>query len=119
MVNPQDPPRRLVRERQTIAAMVGLYCRDHHRPPNGLCVACRALLDYAMARLEHCPFGAWKPTCAKCPVHCYQQAMREKVKDVMRYAGPRMLLRHPILSLLHQLDALRGRRERASRGGVR
>jgi hypothetical protein len=25
----------------------------------------------------------------------------------MRYAGPRMLLRHPLLAILHQLDGLR------------
>jgi hypothetical protein len=30
--------------------------------------------------------------------------MREAVREVMRYAGPRMALRHPILAFLHLLD---------------
>jgi len=115
MAEPQDAPPRLIREKQTIAAMVSLYCRDHHAPPEGLCAECHALLDYARARLDRCPFGPRKPACAKCPIHCYKPQVRAKVKEVMRYAGPRMLLRHPLLSLLHQLDSLRGRPERPSR----
>jgi hypothetical protein len=115
MTEPQDAQARLTREKQTISAMVDLYCRDHHKPPEGLCAECQAMVDYALLRLERCPFGVEKPTCAKCPIHCYKSEMRAKVKEVMRYAGPRMLLRHPLLSLLHQFDALRGRPERPSR----
>jgi hypothetical protein len=115
MVRQQDPPQRLVREKQTIAAMVAIYCRDRHGPSGRLCAECQALVDYALARLDRCPFGSRKPTCAKCPIHCYKPQMRARVKEVMRYAGPRMLLRHPLLSLLHQLDALRGRPARPSR----
>ncbi len=33
--------------------------------------------------------------------------MREKIRRVMRYAGPRMLLRHPVMALLHMVDGLR------------
>jgi hypothetical protein len=99
--------KRLARERQTIAAMVGCYCEDHHATRAALCPACRELLDYAAVRLERCRFGMEKPVCAKCPVHCYQRARREQVQAVMRYAGPRMLWRHPILSLRHWLDGFR------------
>jgi hypothetical protein len=98
--------RRLGREWKTIAAMIQVYCSDHHRQP-GLCPECRQLLDYAGARLERCRFGAEKPTCANCPVHCYQPRRREQVRTVMRYAGPRMLWRHPLLSLNHRLDSFR------------
>jgi len=35
--------------------------------------------------------------------------MKEQVKAVMRYAGPRVLFHHPILALLHMLDGLRER----------
>jgi hypothetical protein len=72
------------------------------------------LMNYALCRLERCPFGEDKTTCAKCPVHCYKPAMRARVKEVMRYAGPRMLLHSPMLALLHQLDAWRnGKRGRS------
>jgi hypothetical protein len=112
-------PQRLARERRTIASMVGLYCRGHHSPSGGLCPDCSTLLTYAFCRLDRCPFGAEKPACAKCPIHCYKPEMRAKIKQVMRYAGPRMVLRHPLLSLLHQLDSFRGRPERPGRGGAR
>jgi hypothetical protein len=50
-----------------------------------------------------CPFGADKPTCANCTIHCYRAEMREQVREVMRYSGPRMMWRHPLLALAHLL----------------
>ena len=100
---PKLPPR-LSRERQTMAAMLRLFCRDHHREGVALCAECQGLLDYATLRLERCRFQEQKPTCAKCPVHCYRPETRERVRQVMRHAGPRMLWRHPILALRHLLD---------------
>jgi hypothetical protein len=96
--------KRLNREWKTMAAMIEIHCRDHHGATASLCAECRELLDYAGARLERCRFGAEKPACANCPVHCYQPARRQQVKAVMRYAGPRMLRQHPLLSLRHWLD---------------
>jgi Nitrous oxide-stimulated promoter len=98
---------RLSRERRTLAAMIECYCRDHHTTIDRLCPECQALLDYATVRLERCRFGELKPTCANCPVHCYQPARREQVKSVMRYSGPRMLWQHPILAVRHLLDGYR------------
>ena len=83
--------------------MLRLYCRAHHAPGAALCAECRALLDYARRRLDHCVYGDAKPTCAKCPVHCYAATRREEMRRVMRWAGPRMLLHHPLLALRHLL----------------
>jgi len=102
-----DPPR-IAREKRTIRAMVAIYCRGRHQSRDGLCPECRELLDYAVCRLDRCPFGEKKTTCAKCPIHCYRPGMKEEVRAVMRYAGPRMLLRHPLLALRHWLDSRRG-----------
>ena len=102
--SPSFAGKRLAREWQTIAAMVRCYCEGHHDTKAALCPECQGLLDYAAVRLERCRFGVEKPVCVKCPVHCYQRARREEVKAVMRYAGPRMLWRHPILSLRHWFD---------------
>ncbi|NCA71631.1 MAG: nitrous oxide-stimulated promoter family protein [Sphingobacteriia bacterium] len=108
--------RRIRREQKTIGAMLAIYCRDHHadRAPagaqpsqSGLCPDCAALLDYARRRLDSCPFQEDKPACNHCQVHCYSAKMRERVREVMRYAGPRMLRPHPILSLWHLIDARR------------
>ncbi len=104
---------RMARESKTIEAMVGIYCHDRHGTRDGLCPQCRELLDYARARLDRCPFQEKKTTCANCPVHCYKPAMKEQVRLVMRYAGPRMLYRHPILAILHLL--VDGRRKQPAR----
>jgi hypothetical protein len=99
---------RLAREFRTLQKMVGIYCRDHHSgTADSPCSECADLLAYAQKRLLKCPYGQNKPTCARCPVHCYKRMQREQAKIVMRYAGPRMALRHPWLSLLHVLDKLR------------
>lgn len=96
--------RRREREWATLTSMVRLYCRGRHQREDGVCAECQGFLDYASARLERCRFGEAKPTCAKCPVHCYQREHREQAKRIMRYAGPRMLWKHPLMSLRHWLD---------------
>jgi len=88
-------------------AMVSIYCLDHHEPSGGLCAECRQFLDYAHVRLERCRFGEAKPTCANCPVHCYQRERREQARVIMSHAGPRMLWEHPLLSLRRWLDGFR------------
>jgi hypothetical protein len=99
---------RLRRERCTMQTMIEIYCREQHGLPAGkLCAECQELEDYALGRLARCPFQADKPVCAKCAVHCYKPEMRERVRSVMRFAGPRMLLRHPILAVRHLLDERR------------
>ncbi len=98
---------RLAGEEKTIRAMFAIYCTGLHRSTTGLCPECQELSDYALARLARCPFQEKKPTCAKCTVHCYKPDMRQKIRAVMRYAGPRMLLKHPILAVFHLLDGYR------------
>jgi len=110
--------RRIHRELKTVRVMIGLYCRDGHGGGPDLCDKCRALWEYAQLRVERCPFRADKPTCADCTVHCFNPGMREEMKAVMRYAGPRMAWRHPVLSLFHLLDGRRrGRPSRGPSGG--
>jgi hypothetical protein len=98
---------RLGREWRTMAAMIKIHCRDHHGAAPALCAECQGLLDYANVRLDRCRFGEDKPTCAMCPVHCHQKTRRDQVKAVMRYAGPRMMWEHPLMSLRHWLDGFR------------
>lgn len=90
-----------------MALLIGLYCRQQHHPPGELCPECRELLAYANLRLTHCPFQENKTTCGNCPVHCYKPGLREKIRAVMRYAGPRLFWRHPLLALGHLLDGRR------------
>ncbi|MBN1922320.1 MAG: nitrous oxide-stimulated promoter family protein [Anaerolineae bacterium] len=97
---------RLERERHTIRLMIEMTCRGQHHSTGDLCEECQELYNYALQRIEKCPYQEAKPTCARCPIHCYQPAMRERIRAVMRYAGPRMLLYHPILTLQHTLDQI-------------
>jgi len=94
--------RRLAREWKTVTAMLEIHCRDHHGGPP--CAECQELVRYVSVRLDRCRFGEDKPTCARCPVHCYQRERREQIKAVMRHAGPRMMWEHPWLSLMHLVD---------------
>ena len=101
---------RLRREQRTIEAMLHIWCEAH--PLHGsrakaLCAECEELFDYASYRLLKCPYGEEKPTCKRCPVHCYARDKREQMHEVMRFAGPRMLLRHPVLAIRHIRDEKR------------
>ncbi len=86
--------------------MVVLYCRHHHgqqeTPPAGhLCASCRKMLDYATVRIDKCRYGADKHPCSVCSTHCFQPLFRERIRQVMRYSGPRMLLYHPFTALVY------------------
>ncbi len=98
---------RMKRERKTIEVMIRFYCKKKHFTKNGFCADCTDLLEYANTRLDACPFQENKTTCAKCPIHCYKPSLREKIREVMRYAGPRMLYHHPILAIQHLIDRRR------------
>jgi hypothetical protein len=100
-------PQRMARERKTVEAMIHLYCEEQHGSSGLLCAECEALCDHALQRLDKCPFQAGKTTCAQCSVHCYKPKQRASIRIVMRYAGPRMLLRHPVLAVMHLTDGLR------------
>jgi hypothetical protein len=98
---------RLVREERTLVAMIGQYCGEKHGHAGQLCAECRELQDYARERLGKCPFQEGKTVCSKCPVHCYKPAMREAIKRVMRFSGPKMLFHHPVMALWHLFDRIR------------
>lgn len=95
---------RIYREKITIEKMIHLYCSKNHNSESSLCIECQNLLEYALKRIDHCPYSIDKPVCNKCPIHCYRKDMREKVRLVMRYSGPRMLRYHPLLAILHIID---------------
>lgn len=108
---------KLLTEFKTVSAMIAIYCRDHHGLPVGcLCHSCLELKEYAEARLDRCPYGQDKPTCNKCPIHCYKPEPKEQMRQVMRYAGPRMLLPHPILAIRHLIHERRAVPEKPARG---
>lgn len=99
---------RLDREAETVSAMIAVFCKGHHRNRGrGLCAACSELADYALLRLKNCRYGINKPVCRNCKTHCYKPEYRDRIRDVMRYGGPRMLGKHPVLAVMHLLHGLR------------
>ena len=93
------------REKKIVQEMILLYCRDHHKPSSCPCSSCAALIAYAHERSDKCPFMENKTFCSNCRVHCYQQGMRDQIRTVMRYSGPRMLKTHPILAIRHLIES--------------
>ncbi|MBD8389069.1 nitrous oxide-stimulated promoter family protein [Dysgonomonas sp. BGC7] len=93
-------------EKRTVTKMIHIYCAAKHNTSGKLCPDCKDLNIYALNRLEKCRFGEDKPNCEKCPVHCYRPDMRQNIKEVMRYSGPQMLFRSPLLAILHLIRNL-------------
>ena len=91
---------KLSQERTTLKAMIRLYCQQLHQP-EAFCDECSSLWEYAKERLEKCPYGVEKPTCQICPIHCYKPDMRERIREIIRYSGPRMILHHPVMAVRH------------------
>ena len=105
------------REKEMVSQMIALYCKKNHKMKNGFCPECRELNDYARARSDRCPFMETKTFCSACKVHCYKPEMREKIRAVMRWAGPRMLPVHPVLSVRHVAVTLKSKREAKKANG--
>lgn len=97
-------------EMATVKKMLEIYCRAHHGNNLSLCEECEALLNYARARVERCPHMETKTFCSACQTHCYAPKMREKIREAMRYSGPRMLLHAPVMALRHMFIEWREKR---------
>ena len=101
-----DPvQKKCLREKRVVGEMIVLYCRENHRPAHAPCPDCAALIAYAHARSDKCPFMEDKTFCSNCRVHCYRSDMREQIRAVMRYSGPRMIKTHPVLAVSHLIES--------------
>ena len=93
------------REKETVSVMIALYCRKKHGSKSKLCPDCAALEEYARQRSDKCPFMETKTFCSNCKVHCYKPDMREQIRAVMRFSGPRMLFVHPVMAIRHVIES--------------
>lgn len=106
----QKTERKREREKRIVQLMIRLYCQKHHGSRTQLCAECQALADYALQRSQHCPFIETKTFCSNCRVHCYRPEMREQIRRVMRFSGPRMLLYHPVMTVRHVVESRKEKR---------
>ena len=103
-----DIEKKREKEKQTVSRMIEIYCHGKHKTDHGmLCKECRELQEYALARIAHCPHMSTKTFCSKCTTKCYVPLMKERIREVMRYAGPRMLLYSPLMVIRHVLEDLK------------
>lgn len=98
------------REKRTVTLMIQLYCKKKHGTRKKLCPKCEALSQYARQRSDKCPFMETKTFCSNCRVHCYKPEMRESIREVMRFSGPRMLMYHPIMAVRHITESKKEKR---------
>lgn len=98
------------REKRMVSQMIALYCRKKHHTRGDLCPQCAALDAYAKMRADKCPFMDTKTFCSNCRIHCYKPDMRAKIREVMRFAGPRMILYHPVTAIRHVVETKKEQR---------
>ena len=99
------------KEKETVSLMISIYCRKNHGTKGELCPKCKELNDYARLRSDKCPFMENKTFCANCKVHCYKPEMREKIRQVMRFSGPRMIMYHPVMAVKHVISTKKEKRK--------
>lgn len=115
---PAEPTRQELKDLKVLGLFTAVYCRRHHGGDKsalcagdleagrlGLvkyryCAECQEFLAYAIARRLRCPLQP-KPTCKACPVHCYRPGHRERVREIMRFAGPYLIKRGRLDLLWH------------------
>jgi hypothetical protein len=98
----------LRKDLRTLALFIRIYCRAHHESRNQvnirgfdlkeitgksleLCPQCANLLHHAFVKRQHCTYDP-KPACKDCPSHCYAKTYRQKIREVMRFSGRKLLL---------------------------
>lgn len=117
----QTMDKALRRDLKTLAIFIHIYCR--HRHPEApktlaalnthdvqaiagkqvwLCPDCTKLLAHAFTKRTHCPMEP-KPACKHCPNHCYHPNYREKIREVMRFSGRKLVLSGRLDLLFHLL----------------
>jgi hypothetical protein len=104
------------RESVIVLSMIKMYCHANHESDGVLCAECESLSKYAEKRLFSCMYGEIKPVCKHCPVHCYSPVMREQMREVMRWSGPRMIFRNPFFALMHIIDNLTAPKQKKKYG---
>ena len=114
----KTPAQKREQEKQTVGLMIELYCHGHHGTRgHALCPDCEALRSYADARVDHCPHMETKTFCSACKTHCYKPQMREAIRQVMRWSGPRMIFHHPVLAIRHLIETKKQKSNMPANGG--
>lgn len=89
-------------DRRTLEAMGLIYCYAHHpegaKDGIGLCPSCRDAVEAVLRKTSSCPHEH-KINCQDCDIKCQRAGDIEQVRAIMGYAAPRMIYRHPIMTI--------------------
>lgn len=107
--SPQDIKAKRDKEKEVLSLMIEIYCKGNKHNGGNICKSCQRLMDYSNKRVDLCPFMETKTFCQSCQVHCFEETMRAKIKEVMKYSGPRMIFYHPLITLKHGIDMWKSR----------
>ena len=112
MAENQKEYREWEKEKKLIPIMIKMYCHGvHGTSGDEVCPECRELTEYALFRLEKCPFKKNKKFCNFCRIHCYKPDMKEKIRKVMKYSGPRMMFVDPVFAFSHVIQLIQYKRK--------
>ena len=96
-----------VHEKELVSKMISIYCKKNHKTSLALCKECEELDNYARKRIDNCPFSDTKTFCSSCTVHCYSPQMRDRIRQVMRFSGPRIIFYYPKDVISHLVDTIK------------
>lgn len=99
---------KIEKEKEIVRLMIIKYCKGHKHldPP---CEDCNELIEYVEEKVDLCPFMETKTYCSNCKLHCYNLEKRGKIKETMRYSGPRMIFSNPIITIDHLYQGIKHR----------
>ncbi|MGI6787136.1 MAG: nitrous oxide-stimulated promoter family protein [Acholeplasmataceae bacterium] len=106
--------KKVIKEKKTFDKMLKIYCKKKHSSTK-LCTECVEIQQYAHLKIEKCPFISDKPFCAFCKVQCYQKDMKEKIREIMKFSGPKMIFRAPIQSFKHIMQMIKHRKKKGGK----
>ena len=99
------------KEKESILCMIEIYCKHNHKEyhknynktfgSKNICRECEEIYHYACERTDRCRFIETKTFCSACKTHCYETTYRERIREIMRYGGPRLLFDSPMMVLRH------------------
>lgn len=92
-------------EKEIVKKMIEIYCCKKHHTSGEICKSCDELWRYAARSTDRCPFMETKSFCSNCKRPCYSEEMLKRMREVMRYSGPRMLFYYPLEVIRHLLQS--------------
>lgn len=108
--------KRREKKHEIVEKMIETYCtkQKHLNDGGKLCSDCDELLNYSLQRTTRCPHVEKTLFCVNCPTPCYKPDMKEKMRIMMKYSGPRFFFSHPLIVLEHVMYDFKTRKKDAS-----